>query len=578
MKKFGIEQKSLNSYIINNMKQNRFKTLEYPNGPVLPPEYEPKGYSVNNTKLTALSEEMLFSAARYFEHDEYWPKLINTGNFWNCLKRELPANLKNLSFPADFNSVLKQMKSDQEVIKETKKSLTKEQKLAIKAEKDVLKAKHGFVILDGKNADIGGFMIEAPSLIITRGKDPRFGNWKYRVEEKDITINSQVTPKGWKGKTVFDPSAIWVISYQIKCGVEKTSSFKKLNKKVCFAGTTDVWQQTRDAKFDKSKDILKNWKKIQGAINAGINKGDDEAIIIYLIQQTGIRIGNERDEKLQALTYGMQTLENRHIDLTNNGQITFDFLGKDSVRDYRTINIDPIVFNELKKRWNQNKPNNKIFKTCDVNGYLKKIHPGATVKNLRTVVCNEILVNNLKQKKVSKDSTEAEKLRAIFEANLEIAKTLNHQKNVGKNQKEGEEKIAERVKKAKARVKTLKVKHEEKIAKLNDKLNKYRIAYKGMKILKEKENEIAEAKIKLTTQMERAKTAIEKTEFALDKKKLTKDISLGTSLAAYADPKLLYSYLKSIELPIEKIYTQSLRKAFVWAENIDSEYWRTYPS
>ena len=562
------------------MKQERFKTLEYPNGPVLPPEYKPMGYSVNNTKLPDLAEEMLFSAARYFEHEEYWPKLINTGNFWNCLKRELPANLKNLSFPSDFNSVFKKMKADQESIKENKKQLTKEEKLAIKAEKDALKADHGFVILNGNNADIGGFMIEAPSLIITRGKDPRFGNWKYRVEEKDITINSQTTPKGFKGKVIFDPSAIWVISYSIKCGVEKTKSFKKLNKRVCFSSTTNVWQETRNEKFNKTTNILKNWNNIQAAIEKGCLNGDSEALIIYLIQQTGIRIGNERDGNLQALTYGMQTLLHEHMILTAPNIVTFDFLGKDSVRDNRTIEIDPAIWKQLNKQHGTCKLGERIFSKddLDVNGYLKKIHPGATVKNLRTVVCNEVLVNELKKKKTTKNNSESEKIRAIFEANLEIAKTMNHQKNVGKNQKEGEQKIAERVAKAKARVKDLKKKHSEKISKLDEKAAKYKVSFKGMKILKEKLAEIENAKVKLTVQMERAKTAIEKTEFALDKKKLTKDIALGTSLAAYADPQLLYSYLKFIDLPIEKIYTPALRKAFVWAESVDENYWRTYPS
>ena len=266
--------------------------------------------------------------------------------------------------------------------------------------------------------------------------------------------------------------------------------------------------------------------------------------------------------------------------MENMKKIRLNFIGKDSVPYDNTIEIPEEIYSVIEAIQNRGKTD-EMFPNADagsVKDFLSQVQKGITPKSLRTVVCNEVLINELKKKNITKENTEAEKLRAIFEANLEIAKTMNHQKNVSKNQKEGEQKATERVKKCKERIKTLKAKHKEQIAKLDAQIAKFRIALKGQKLLKVKLAEIEEKKTKLTAQMERAVRAAEKAEFASDKKKLTKDIALGTSLAAYADPQLLYSYLKYIDLPIEKIYTPGARRSFSWAESVDENYWRTYPS
>jgi hypothetical protein len=261
-------------------------------------------------------------------------------------------------------------------------------------------------------------------------------------------------------------------------------------------------------------------------------------------------------------------------------QIRLKFLGKDSVPYDNVISIPDEIYDILKKQ-SENSDSDRLFPHAtagDVQQFLNKVQPGITPKNLRTVVCNEVLIRELKKKNITKNNTEAEKIRAIFEANLEIAKTLNHQKNVSKNQKEGESKIQERVKKAKERAKALKIKRREKLIALGLKEKKYKEAFKGQKLLKEKLAEIETAKAKLITQAERSAASIEKAEFALDKKVQTKDIALGTSLASYADAKVLYSYLKYIDLPIGKIYTPALQKSFQWAEGVDEKYWINYPA
>jgi DNA topoisomerase-1 len=291
------------------MKKAKFKSLSSI-GPLLPPEYQPAGYKVGGQTLSPLAEEMLWNAARYIGSDYEARILVTDGNFHNCLKLELNAAQKQLAFPKAFMATLNSMKGAQEIAKADKKALTKDEKLALKAEKDAQKEQYGFAILDGKRVPLTGYLVEPPAIIMTRGKDPRFGNWKYRVAPEDITINivGAKPPAGWKGKVQSDPSSIRVMTYKIECGVPGSKTAKTLNKSITFAPTVSVRQDMIDGKFTKTSSILKNWKKIQKHIYDGCLAGNQAAMVAYLIQETGIRIGNLRDKNTQADTRGASTL------------------------------------------------------------------------------------------------------------------------------------------------------------------------------------------------------------------------------------------------------------------------------
>jgi len=564
------------------MRKARFESLTS-NGPIFPVKYEPKGYNANGEKLSPLAEEMAWKAARFIGSDYEAECFAPTSNMWKCFWPELTTIQQKLS-QKDYMAMMSGMKATQEILKEEKKSLSKEEKLAIKAEKDALKEKHGVATLNGQPAPLCGYLIEDANWILTRGKDPRKFCWKYAVEEKDVVLNivNEKSPANWKGEVKADPASIWAVKYQIKCGRPEMSCYKVLNKIIAFAPQVSVRQEMTTGKFDKSADILKNWDFLQKEIKKACLKGNDAALIVYLIQETGIRVGNERDESKMALTYGMSTLEGQHIKFSNYplvNTVTFNFLGKDSVPETRSIIIDTEIWNILNNK--KLYPGKRIFKVSsgDVNIFLKKLMPGISVKNLRTVKCNEVLVRNLKVQNVTKKNSEAEKLRAMFIANLEIAKTMNHQKNIGKTQKEGEGKCAERVAKAKARIKDMKKRHKDQLAKLDELAVKYRKAFAGMKFLKEKLAEIDEKRIKIGNQRSRAFLSIEKSELALEKKQLTAEISLGTSLQNYADFRIIKSFCEEIELPIEKIFTANQMKLVApLTENTPVSYWRDYPN
>lgn len=59
----------------------------------------------------------------------------------------------------------------------------------------------------------------------------------------------------------------------------------------------------------------------------------------YLIDQLALRVGNEKGED-EADTVGTCSLRVEHISLKDGeNKITFDFLGKDSMRYYNTVDV-----------------------------------------------------------------------------------------------------------------------------------------------------------------------------------------------------------------------------------------------
>lgn len=71
------------------------------------------------------------------------------------------------------------------------------------------------------------------------------------------------------------------------------------------------------------------------------------ATAVYLIDQFALRAGNEKGED-EADTVGCCSLKYEHVTLKPPNKVIFDFLGKDSIRFYDEVEVDPQVFKNLK--------------------------------------------------------------------------------------------------------------------------------------------------------------------------------------------------------------------------------------
>lgn len=253
--------------------------------------------------------------------------------------------------------------------------------------------------------------------------------------------------------------------------------------------------------------------------------------------------------------------------------VQLSFIGKDSVPFKRTLDVPDDIAKELQKLTENKKASDEIFdkiSSGDVSSFLNEAYDGISPKVLRTAKCNQVLVEELKKQTVTKASTEQEKIRALYRANLAIAKTLNHQKNVAKNAKEQEAKAKDKVVASKEKLKALKEAQEVKLEKLKADQKKARA--KGDK---EKLAKLKEKKAKMEAQLERAKARIDSNEFKYEKRKETKDINLGTSLGAYADFRIIYSWCKDMDLDPHKIYSKALYEKSQWATDTPAKFWRT---
>jgi len=82
---------------------------------------------------------------------------------------------------------------------------------------------------------------------------------------------------------------------------------------------------------------------------------------------------------------------------------------------------------------------------------------------------------------------------------------------------------------------------------------------------KEIKNKLKEAKT--DAQKKTAQKSLDIQEAKLEETEL--NISTSTSKVNYLDPRIVVSWCKSIEMPIEKIYNKTQLQKFVWSMDVD---------
>jgi len=485
-------------------------------------------------------EEILWNYAHYIESD-YWKSKIFQKNFLVVLQKYIDKNIKSVNEVVPF---LKKCFAIQQKEKEQKKSLTKEEKEHLKKEKDLIKEKYGYAIINGEKQALGMYQLEPCGVFIGRGKSPLTGCWKERNYKSDVTINiskSAKVPEGnWK-KVVENKNSMAIADYDIKL-----SNGHTIHKSVLFASNSIVKQNADKHKFDKAEKVLKHWTEIDKLIEKGILQNKDVAMVAWLVKNLGIRIGDEKDPEMESETFGASTLLGKHLkridsDSDNNGIYELSFLGKDSVPYTKKFLVPEkldIVFKIKCETANKDRQLFPSIKSKDVSEFLSSVVDGITPKVFRTAWGSYLLAEELR--KYKKANSEKDKVLFYNECNLSVAKQLNHQKAIGKNFNEQTKKMEDKIDSIKAEIVELK--------------------------------KDASKKEKLTKKKQQLKTLEDSLKF----KKETKNYALGTSKTNYSNPKVVYSFCKDIDLNINKIYTKSLQERFSWAEDVNKNFYKNY--
>ncbi|KAF9110176.1 DNA topoisomerase 1 [Mortierella sp. AM989] len=637
------DEESESAWWLNNTEQDdtvKWKTLHH-NGVYFPPEYVPHGvkmlYDGKPVTLAPEVEEVasFFGALLYTEHAENPTFQENFFKDFSKLAKQHKTVPEIKSFEkCDFTRMYEYFQKE----KETKKNLTKEQKQALKDEKQVLEDLYGTCLLDGRKEKVGNFRMEPPGLFRGRGKHPKTGCLKLRVLPEQVTLNlskDAPVPKAPAGhrwqKIVHDDTKTWLATWK--------ENVNDSTKYVFLAAGSSLKGQSDFKKFETARELKKCVGSIRRAYMSDLKDKKmfirQRATAMYLIDRLALRAGNEKGED-EADTVGCCSLRFEHVTLEKPNIMHLDFLGKDSIRFQKSMEIDEQVFKNIRlfKR-EPAQEGDELFdrlKTSELNKHLQSLMKGLTAKVFRTYNASFTFQDQL-QKLTPNKGTVAEKLLAYNRANREVAVLCNHQRAVSKGHAVQMDKIVDKIRalkyqkmKLKRTIITLEPKLKKKRPELlepesdleddwvgeyeaqlmakerekaklkwekeNEKRKENKEKPMSEKELKEmlKEVDVREKELakerksgvvpggkgatveKCDAQLLKLDERIAATRTAMVDKEENKQTALGTSKINYIDPRISAAWCQKYDVPLEKIFTKTLRDKFKWAMTVDAEW------
>ncbi|KAL5528104.1 TOP1 [Sanghuangporus sanghuang] len=620
----------------------KWTMLEH-NGVYFPPPYQPlppdvkMKYNGKPVDLPPESEEVAGFYGAMLETDHAQDAVFNKNFFKDFLKvlEEHPPRdgTKIKEFErCDFRPVFEYYEAE----KAKKKAMTSAEKKALKAEKDKLEAPYTSCVLDGRKEKVGNFRIEPPGLFRGRGEHPKKGSLKLRVRPEDITINigegvpipQPNMPGKWKS-VIHDQTVTWLANW--------TENVNGNHKYVFLAAGSSLKGQSDMQKFEKARELKNHVDRIRQDYNAELRSklmaDRQRATAMYFIDRLALRAGNEKGED-EADTVGCCSLRCEHVTLEPPNFVIFDFLGKDSIRFYKRVEIEPQIFKNIRIFKENKEDADALFDrvtTTLLNKHLQSYMKGLTAKVFRTYNASITFQEQL-EVYTPKEGSVQEKLNAYNKANRMVAILCNHQRSVPKTHSASMEKMSDKLKAIK--YERRKMRHvlfeldpkykkkkeykgdesdldDEWIARYEDSQKEKEIEKANKKFAKDNEKAEAEgekprpeselkerikdiedefkrlkkergtgkATLKRARPPEKIEEAIEKLNERIKTHKLQmvdreegKEVSLGTSKINYLDPRITSAWCKDHGVPIEKIFSKALLNKFPWAMEVESDW------
>ncbi|KJX92617.1 DNA topoisomerase I like protein [Zymoseptoria brevis] len=445
----------------NGDDTTKWTTLEH-NGVIFPPEYTPLPknvkmlYDGKPVSMHKDAEEIAYAFGamlmsthntenptfqKNFLHD-FKEMLDKTGG----AKDESGNTVKITKFEkCDFTPIFNHVDAE----RTAKKALSGAEKKALKAEKDAIEAPYQYCLWDGRKQKVGNFRVEPPGLFRGRGEHPKTGKWKKRVLPEQVTINIgkdamvPKPPEGHKWKEVkHDGEGTWLAMWQ--------ENINNAYKYVMLAANSDIKGMSDFKKFEKARELKKHIDKIrkdyEKELKSEVMAERQRATAVYLIDRFALRAGNEKSDD-EADTVGCCSLKFENISLSPPNKVIFDFLGKDSIRFYNEVEVDPQVFKNLKifKR-SPKKEGDEIFDrltTSSLNKHLSNYMPGLTAKVFRTYNASYTMATLLRELKA--EGNIMDKVKAYNDANRMVAILCNHKRTVAAGHEGQMEKMEDKI-------------------------------------------------------------------------------------------------------------------------------------
>lgn len=584
------------------------------NGVLVPPKYEAKGLRVwvrgVEVRLTPEQEEMAVAWAKKIG-TPYVEDPVFAGNFHRDFSKKLGIEVK--PGDVDYSEVLREVLRDRgyraSLTREERKRLAEERRRIREEEKEL----YGYAWVDGIRMGIGNYTVEPSSIFMGRGNHPKRGSWKEGPKEEDIELNlspDAPRPKGnWKA-IVWDPDAMWIARWRDKLSGKM--------KYVWLSESSYLKQKREIEKFEKARELGDNLERVKRHIFENLSSKDPKrrktATVCYLIDALKIRVGDEKDED-EADTVGASTLRPEHLTFNEDGTVTLDFLGKDSIRHLITARLPEEVVRNLKEFMAEAR--STIFEGVDserVSEFLNEVHPGLSAKVFRTFYATSAVEKELMRRRVNEKDPKYLKRYIAIMANLEAAKICNHKREIPKNWelslnkkvekieklkiefKKGEKRLKEKMKEIDVRFKDRLYKKEKalneerrKMDEIKEIIEKRRIEGKSIDSLKERlikkknkieklENSIRKMKNeweiyrkRMINRLDELKARywkrLEEIRIQVEIQRETRDYNLGTSLKSYIDPRVYYEWGERVGYSWREYYPATLQRKFSWVED-----------
>jgi len=532
--------------------------------------YEPKGYSVKHAgrviKLAPEQEEMAVAWVRKLGTD-YAKDPVFEANFFEDFSNALgvgKASAKDFDFSEIEAAVNKERAAKEAMPKEQKKKQAADRKVVREANK----SKYGQAVVDGEAVDLSNYVVEPSSIFMGRGQHPLRGRWKRGATYSDITLNlspdAKRPPGKWK-EVVWNPEFLWIARWD--------DSLRGKEKYVWLAETSPLRQKKEQAKFDKAVELAKKYDAIMKHIVGSLSDEDEKrrkvATVCYLIDALNIRVGDEKGED-EADTVGATTLTNKNVIVKGGNTVEFDFLGKDSVRMQRELelpsevvrNLKEFVADAEKRAGREGKA--MLFdgvRSEGVRAFLDEVAPDVTAKVFRTFHSTQAVEEYLAKNPVKPDDDEDYKRYVAAMANLQAAIVCNHKRKLPKNWEESLRKKEDALLRLEQRLEEARKKAKEKAAADMAKAKKELIAS-----VKSGKDAKARKPAARRDPAAKAKEALERARLRLKALQATKDYNLNTSLKNYIDPRVYKRWADKVCFDWTKYYPKTMQKKFSWVE------------
>jgi len=127
-------------------------------------------------------------------------------------------------------------------------------------------------------------------------------------------------------------------------------------------------------------------KDYRADLKAKLTADRQRATAMYFIDKLALRAGNEKGED-EADTVGCCSLRCEHVTLLPPNKLVFDFLGKDSIRYYNTVEVEDQVFKNVRIFKGDGKTEeDNLFDRVTVSGLVRLCPPIADLDVSRRLV------------------------------------------------------------------------------------------------------------------------------------------------------------------------------------------------